>query len=127
MHERVRVAAARDIETFLRLWLRTQESVRGDARERLNHRAPFAAFVTLALGLGILLSVFALPLEELSFRVYTNRGDLPRLALAAVLENFGYRQLLALWRCAALLPWLAGRRRTHWGEMQRSASWQRAG
>jgi cellulose synthase/poly-beta-1,6-N-acetylglucosamine synthase-like glycosyltransferase len=85
----------------------------------------FVAFLTLALGTGILLSVLALLLEELSFHVYTKRGDLPRLALAAVLENFGYRQLLALWRFAALARSFGGRAK-HWGEMKRSAHWQRA-
>ena len=37
--------------------------------------------------------------------------------MAAVIENFGYRQLLALWRTRALVELARGRH--GWGEMQR--------
>ena len=79
-----------------------------------------AAFMLLATGLGILLSVTALLLEELSFHVYTRPGELTRLALAAVLENFGYRQMVAVWRFIALIESFAGKRQ-RWREMTRAA------
>ena len=85
-----------------------------------------ASFLLLAVGLGIALSACALLLEELSFHIYKRPRELAVLALAAVLENFGYRQLIALWRLEGLLRWASGSR-ARWGEMTRSASWQKPG
>ena len=82
------------------------------------------AFLLLAIGLGIMLSVCALLLEELSFHIYLRPRDLAVLAAAAVLENFGYRQLIALWRLEGLWKWAIGSK-ARWGEMTRSATWQR--
>jgi len=39
----------------------------------------------------------------------------------AVLENFGYRQLVSVWRFHGLLRWIVGAR-SHRGEMTRSAA-----
>ena len=82
--------------------------------------AALGAFLLLAVGLGILLSVSALLLEEMSFHVYTRPGELARLALAAVLGNFGYRQMVAAWRFVALAESLFGKHQ-RWGEMTRTA------
>jgi cellulose synthase/poly-beta-1,6-N-acetylglucosamine synthase-like glycosyltransferase len=84
----------------------------------------FWAFLLLAVGLGIMLSLSALLLEELSFHIYTEPHQLGLLTLAAVMENFGYRQLIALWRLEGLLKWATGRK-ARWGDMKRSASWQK--
>lgn len=81
-----------------------------------------AAFLLLAIGMGILLSVNGLLLETLSFRIYARRRDLVGLFLIAVLENFGYRQLNTLWRCRGLWQWLSQRERV-WGQMRRSGRW----
>jgi cellulose synthase/poly-beta-1,6-N-acetylglucosamine synthase-like glycosyltransferase len=88
--------------------------------------AAFAAFLLLAIGLGVALSVCALLLEELSFHVYKRPRELAALAAAAVLENFGYRQLIALWRLEGLWKWATGAK-ARWGEMTRSAQWQKGG
>ena len=82
-----------------------------------------AVFLFVAIGLGVLLSVSALLLEEMSFHVYTRPGDTMRLFAAAVLENFGYRQLVALWRLRGLWQWFR-RRRGGWGRMTRKGHWQ---
>lgn len=82
-----------------------------------------AVFLFVAIGLGLLLSVSALLLEEMSFHVYTRPGDTLRLFAAAVLENFGYRQLVALWRLRGLWQWFR-RRRGGWGRMTRKGHWQ---
>lgn len=79
----------------------------------------FITFMFVALGFGILLSVSALLLEELSFRIYPKPAQVARLFISAVLENFGYRQLVALWRFQGLLRWLI-RGQQHWGEMTRA-------
>ena len=81
------------------------------------------AFLFVALGLGLLLSVGALFLEELSFHVDTGGRDTLRLLAAAVVENLGYRQLMTLWRLSGLLAGVRGGR-ARWGEMRRRGSWQ---
>jgi cellulose synthase/poly-beta-1,6-N-acetylglucosamine synthase-like glycosyltransferase len=86
----------------------------------------FLLFLGVAVGLGVLLSSSALLLEEMSFHMYPRQRHLAILILAAILENFGYRQLNALLRLAGLAQWAAGRRPA-WGEMRRSGEWARAG
>jgi cellulose synthase/poly-beta-1,6-N-acetylglucosamine synthase-like glycosyltransferase len=83
----------------------------------------FALFLIVAIGVGILLSISALLLEELSFHVYPRFRDTAVLLLAAVAENFGYRQVLAFWRAVALLKWIV-RSQAQWGKIQRTASWR---
>jgi len=69
----------------------------------------FVAFVALVFALGFLVSMSSLLLEELSFRFYPRWGQAARLALAAVVENLGYRQLVACWRLDALIGWWQSR------------------
>jgi cellulose synthase/poly-beta-1,6-N-acetylglucosamine synthase-like glycosyltransferase len=79
---------------------------------------PFALlFVLVAWGYGMLLSIWAVVLEEVSFRRYRRFGDLVRLVLFATLENLGYRQCGVWWRLRAFFSF--GRRRHVWGEMPR--------
>jgi cellulose synthase/poly-beta-1,6-N-acetylglucosamine synthase-like glycosyltransferase len=61
------------------------------------------AFLLVAIGLGILLSVSGLLLEEMSFHLYPKKRHLIWLTLALVVENFGYRQLSAVWRVMGML------------------------
>lgn len=84
----------------------------------------FAAFMLFAIGFGILLSITALLLEELSFQIYPQTRQVLLLLLAAVVENFGYRQLTSFWRLIGLWKWLSGSQ-VKWGEMTRTASWQK--
>jgi len=86
--------------------------------------AAFSAFMLLAVGLGTVLSVSALLLEEISFHVYKKPGQLFTLAAASLIENFGFRQLVTLWRLQGLWQWLL-RTRGRWGDMQRTASWKK--
>jgi hypothetical protein len=58
--------------------------------------------------------------------VYHERGDLLKLAAVAVLENFGYRQLATLWRLQGLWQWVTGTG-GGWGQMTRTADWQKGG
>jgi cellulose synthase/poly-beta-1,6-N-acetylglucosamine synthase-like glycosyltransferase len=80
-------------------------------------------FLLVAISLGILLSVSAVLLEEISFHVYPKPRHVLLLFLAAIAENFGYRQLNALWRLIGLVKWLRGGK-AQWGEMSRKSSWQ---
>mgnify|MGYP006267495473 CR=1 FL=1 len=86
---------------------------------------PFAAFLLAAVGLGLVLSASALLLEEMSFHPYAQPRQLGALIVAILLENLGYRQLLAWWRLRALLRWATGGS-VGWGEMTRTAAWQEA-
>lgn len=83
-----------------------------------------AFFLIVAVGFGILLSVTALLLEEISFHIYPKTRHIPTLFLVAVMENLGYRQLVSFWRLIGLFRW-AFVRKSKWGEMKRKASWQR--
>jgi cellulose synthase/poly-beta-1,6-N-acetylglucosamine synthase-like glycosyltransferase len=78
--------------------------------------------VVLLLSASVLFAVFvtlvALLAEELSFRRYRGLRDLWRAIWAAVEENFGYRQLNAVWRLGGLVEALR-RTRHDWGEMTR--------
>lgn len=74
------------------------------------------AFFCVAFLLGIIISIAAVGLEELTFRRYRRTRDLARLFLLAVLENFGYRQLLTWWRVRGMLTL----RRQRWGTMVRA-------
>lgn len=80
--------------------------------------ATFAlAFFMAAVGLGILLSVAAVLLEELRLQRYPRWRDLAKLTLYSVIENFGYRQINTLWRFMAILSFL--RKEQSWGAMER--------
>ena len=86
----------------------------------------FLVFLFASVGLGVLLSVNALLLEELSFHLYSRPSQQLRLFAVAVLENFGYRQLTSVWRLLGLLRWMTGLRGRHgrWGRVHRHARWQ---
>ncbi|HET9482113.1 MAG TPA: glycosyltransferase family 2 protein, partial [Candidatus Polarisedimenticolia bacterium] len=81
-------------------------------------------FFTLAVLYGVFLSVAAVLLEEISFRRYPGWLDLARLIVYAVLENFGYRQILSLFKVKAFWDFI--RRRRGWGEMQHRGFEKRA-
>jgi hypothetical protein len=74
-------------------------------------------FILVAWGYGMLLSLWAVALEEASFRRYRRLGDLGRLLVYATLENFGYRQRTVWWRLKAF--WSVFRQNRAWGEMTR--------
>lgn len=78
-----------------------------------------AAFVGLAVALGIAFSFGALLIEERAFQRYRSWRCFGRLVLAAAVENLGYRQWYALVRVHA--TWSQLRHRPlRWGEMTRS-------
>jgi hypothetical protein len=65
----------------------------------------FVAFLAFVFSLGFMVSMSTLLLEEISFRLYPRWGQAARLAIAAIVENLGYRQLVAFWRLDALMRW----------------------
>ncbi len=85
----------------------------------------FLLFLFLSIGIGVLLSVNALFLEQISFHIYPKLHQQIRLFLFAILENFGYRQINAWWRFTAMVQWMfTFWRKARWGRIARSGAWQ---
>lgn len=80
--------------------------------------AAFFSFLFIAIGLGILLSVNSLLVEEMSFKIYKKPSSLLLLFFFSVAENFGYRQINSWWRVLGFWQFLRGKR-GGWGEMKR--------
>jgi cellulose synthase/poly-beta-1,6-N-acetylglucosamine synthase-like glycosyltransferase len=78
----------------------------------------FLLFLAVAILYGIFLSIAAVLLEEISFRRYPSWLDLAKLILFGILENFGYRQMLAVFKVKAFWDFL--RQRRAWGRMRRT-------
>lgn len=74
------------------------------------------------LGASVLLSAacsfFAVILNDLAFRRYRRPRDLVVLFMAAFVENLGYRQLVAWWKCVGTWQALSGGGGS-WGSIQR--------
>jgi cellulose synthase/poly-beta-1,6-N-acetylglucosamine synthase-like glycosyltransferase len=75
------------------------------------------AFTALVFTYGVFISVMSLILEEVELRRFPRARDLVILTLAAVLENFGYRQINNYWRLKGI--WQYARGGTGWGQMTR--------
>ena len=74
-------------------------------------------FLLVAIAYGLLLSFWAIVLEELSFRRYGKPRDLLWMFLFAVLETLGYRQMTVWFRLKAF--WSYARGSHAWGVMTR--------
>lgn len=71
----------------------------------------FMLFLFMAILIGIFFSIAAVLLEEISYRRYPRLRDTFVLLFYGVVENFGYRQLLAVWRTQAVLKFILSRDR----------------
>jgi len=78
------------------------------------------AFLGLSLSFGLVISFATLLMEERAFQRYPSWGDLGKLVSVAVIENFGYRQLMALARSRAIWTMWRGRGTHTWGDMDRA-------
>lgn len=81
------------------------------------------ALLALEIGLGVLTSVTVLLVDELSFHIYPKFRQVFVLFVAALAENFGYRQLVSCWRFIGLWRWMIGAK-AGWGTITRTAAWQ---
>jgi cellulose synthase/poly-beta-1,6-N-acetylglucosamine synthase-like glycosyltransferase len=78
----------------------------------------FAALIFAAtVLLGVVLSVASVLCEEYTFRRYSKVKDVLIMIGFAVIENFGFRQVHALWRFKGLVDFLKGNK--EWGAMTR--------
>ena len=75
------------------------------------------AFLAVSFGFGVVISVGSLALEEVELRRFPTARSLLVLMLAAVAENFGYRQLCSLWRLRGTWQFLT--KQHGWGAMSR--------
>ena len=78
-----------------------------------------ALFMAVAYGYALLVNLASLTIEELTFHKYPRWRDLGHAVVASVAENFGYRQLTALWRTEGLWQGIRGGKHV-WGTMTRS-------
>ena len=74
-------------------------------------------FFVVCVLFGILLSVGAVVLDELTARRHPSVRDVLRLFGAGVVENLGVRQMVAVWRLKGTYDWFRGN--TTWGAMER--------
>lgn len=75
------------------------------------------AFIAATFTFGIFVSALTLILEEAQLRRFPQARELAVLALIAVVENLGYRQLSNFWRLKGWWQFL--RREQGWGAMSR--------
>ena len=68
----------------------------------------YLPFVFLGLAYATFLSVGSVVLEDLTHRRYPSLRDLGILILYALIENFGYRQLLLFYRFQGVVRFLTG-------------------
>jgi cellulose synthase/poly-beta-1,6-N-acetylglucosamine synthase-like glycosyltransferase len=78
----------------------------------------FILLCSIAILWGIMLSLSAIVLEEVTFRRYTKLSDFLRLTASSILENVGYRQLVTWWRAFAFFYYFFSPQR--WGKIDRS-------
>jgi cellulose synthase/poly-beta-1,6-N-acetylglucosamine synthase-like glycosyltransferase len=77
-----------------------------------------ALFLAVGVGFGTILSIWAVVLEEASFRRYGRRGDFLRLLGYAVIEGLGFRQMTVWFRIQAFWKYMRGVQ--SWGAMTRT-------
>ena len=76
-------------------------------------------FMAVAYGYAAVINLSALAIEELTFHRYPRWKDLAICMVASLLENFGYRQMTALWRCQGAWDGIRGAKAV-WGTMTRT-------
>lgn len=77
----------------------------------------FILFFIVSVIYGVMFSVGAVMLEEVSFQRYPRTRDLVKLLCMGLIENFGYRQITVWWRVKAFWDYMRGVKT--WGSMQR--------
>ncbi len=75
-------------------------------------------FFSMSILYGIILSLGALLLEEYTFHKYPNPRHIIILSIYAILENFGFRQLMTYYRVEGILRY--NRLKNKWGEIKRT-------
>lgn len=79
----------------------------------------FILFLAASILYGIILSIGAILLEEYSFNKYPTISQLFRLTWYGILENFGHRQLITLYRMIGIFTYK--RSKNNWGNIKRKS------
>lgn len=79
----------------------------------------FILFLVVSILYGIILSIGSILLEEYTFNKYPSMKQLLKLSFYGVLENFGYRQMTALFRIEGILRFKT--LKNNWGKMKRKS------
>lgn len=79
----------------------------------------FLLFLAASILYGILLSLGAILLEEYTFNKYPTLKHLFRLSFYGIIENFGYRQLITLYRIEGIVKFR--KMGKSWGEIKRKS------
>jgi cellulose synthase/poly-beta-1,6-N-acetylglucosamine synthase-like glycosyltransferase len=74
---------------------------------------------TAAYGYAIVVTLAATTTEELCFPRYHRWSDIGAMVVAAVIENIGYRQLVAAWQVVGIVDAIR-KRQSGWGTMTRT-------
>ena len=77
----------------------------------------FIIYFLLAVLLGVILSIGSLILEQYTRKTTMSAKQCLSLSLYAVLENFGYRQAITLFRVEGILKYR--KLRKTWGKIKR--------
>jgi cellulose synthase/poly-beta-1,6-N-acetylglucosamine synthase-like glycosyltransferase len=75
--------------------------------------------ITVSVSFGIAVTLLAVLLNDVTSRRYMRGPDLVLLVAAAILENFGYRQVNSWWGCVGTWQSMTGK--GGWGVMKRQA------
>jgi hypothetical protein len=86
------------------------------------------SFIAMIFGIsiffGTLITINSILVQEILYQIYRNPRYIALMIIIALFENFGYRQLNMCWRVIGLWRWFRGRQSV-WGEMRRSADWDK--
>lgn len=77
----------------------------------------FVAFLVATVGLGILISISGIFIDEITFQIYKRKKFLLMLCLGAILENIGYRQINSFARLIGVFKFLF-KKNIEWGTMK---------
>lgn len=77
----------------------------------------FLLYLFLAIGLGIVISLGGLILEQKTRQERMSAKQVMTLTLYAILENFGYRQLVTIFRMEGILRY--PQLKNTWGQIKR--------
>jgi cellulose synthase/poly-beta-1,6-N-acetylglucosamine synthase-like glycosyltransferase len=83
----------------------------------LLHVNYLLAFLAVSFAYGVVISVAALALEEVELRRFPTARSLLVLTFAAIIENFGYRQINNVWRLRGTYQFFT--KQHTWGKMTR--------
>ena len=79
----------------------------------------FGMMVAVSVLFGVAVTFVAILLSDTGMPRYVRGGDLALLAIVAILESVGYRQINSLWGCLGTIQTLTGK--NGWGSMKRRA------